>query len=76
VTSIKVRMVKARKSRVVSDSEMVDEIAAKTIKHNKYETDDNADISMNVCSLFSSLRVLGHCECLRTGVGVLTSATP
>ena len=55
-------MVKARKSRVVSDSEMVDEIAAKTVKHNKYETDDNADVSMNVCSLFSSLRVFVHCE--------------
>ena len=76
MTFTKVRMVKARKSRVVSDSEMVDEIAAKTVKHNKYETDDNADVSMNVCSPSSSLRVFMYCECLRTGVGVLTSATP
>lgn len=75
VTSTEVKMVKARKSRVVSDSEMVDEIAAKTVKHAKYETDDNADISMNVCSLFCSLRIFVHCECLKTGVGVLTSAT-
>ena len=62
------KMVKARKSRVVSDSEMVDEIAAKAIKHTKYETDDNADISMNVCSLFCSLRIFVRCGCPKTGV--------